>query len=126
MSQEATWLLCLLLVAHFAGDFTPLATRKMQEAKVGLRHPGLIAAHAGVHTVLVFAVVEIVVRSWSLALVAAAIQFPAHLAIDFVKMKIGRGFDALSDPDRSLFWTFLGFDQLLHGLVLVAIAGSAL
>lgn len=126
MSRETTWLFGLLFAAHYAGDFSPLITREMREAKTGLRSPGLIAAHAGVHTVLVFAAVGLVLRSWRLALLAAAIEFLTHFALDFAKMKLGGRFEVLRDPYRDPYWYAFGADQLAHALVLVAIATTVL
>ncbi len=126
MSGEAIILLSLLLVAHYLGDFTPLATRQMQEAKAGFRPPGLIVAHAAVHGGLVFAAVGLVRPAWPVVLTAGGIEFATHLGIDFVKMKLGTRFPRLRDPKDGPFWYFLGLDQLAHLLILVAIAAWAL
>ena len=126
MTSAAAWLFALLFVAHYAGDFSPLITRQMREAKSGSRGPGLIAAHAGVHAVLVSAAVWLVTRSLSLALLAAGIEFVTHFAFDFTKMKLGRRFEILRDPGRDPYWYLFGADQLAHALVLVAIAATVL
>lgn len=111
----------MLLVAHFLGDFTPLATRQMQEAKSGSRPPGPIAAHAAVHAALVLGAAALVRSSWSLLLAAAAVEFVTHAAIDFARMRIAVERPAFGDPGRAPFWYVLGVDQLGHGLVLVGI-----
>ena len=53
---------------------------------------------------------------------AASIVFWTHLGIDVVRGRMGARRPELSDPTRQVFWTALGFDQLLHGLVLVWVA----
>ncbi len=122
MTHQATLLLSLLLLAHYLGDFTPLATRKMQEAKAGVRPPGLIIVHAAIHGLLVGLAVTITLGSWRLAAAAAGIEFALHFAIDFAKMKTGLRFPILRDSTNDPFWYFLGLDQLAHGLVLLGIA----
>jgi hypothetical protein len=126
MSRETVWLFSLLLTAHFIADFSPALTVRMREAKIGLRPAGPIAMHAGVHTVLVFAAVWAVLRSPGLALIAAAIEFPTHLAIDYGKMRLGARFEAVRAPTGDPFWYAFGVDQWAHCLVLVVIAASVL
>jgi len=116
----------LLLVAHYIGDFTPLATAEMQEAKAGRQSPLLIVAHAAVHGLLVLAAVSLVRPSWDIVATSAAFEFATHAGIDFAKMKFGVRFPVLRDTSRAPHWYFFGLDQLLHGLVLVTIAAYAL
>ena len=126
MSSETVLLFVLLLIGHFLGDFSPLATRKMQEAKVGARPPGLIAAHAAVHAILTLGAVAAIVSDWSLVLTAAAVQFGTHLIIDYTKMKLGVRYATFQDPESGPYWYLFGADQLAHQLVLVAIAAMVL
>jgi len=119
-------LMMLLLVTHYVGDFTPLATSEMQEAKAGRQSPLLILAHAAVHGALVLAAVSLVRPSWDIVATVAAFEFATHAGIDFAKMKFGVRFPVLRDPSGGPHWFLFGFDQLLHGLVLVAIVGYAL
>lgn len=126
MSGQAITLLGLLFVGHFLGDFTPLATRRMQEAKVGAGPPVLIVAHAGVHTVLVFVIVWLVTRSTQAALTGVAIQLPTHSVIDYVKMRLGLASEALREPSHGAYWSLFGLDQLAHTLVLLATAAMVL
>jgi len=125
MTAEAAALMAALLVAHFLGDFTPLATARMQQAKSLGRPVGPIAVHAMVHAVLV-AVAVALAASPGLRVVgaAAAIEFGTHLAIDWTRGRLGARIPALSDSGDQEFWTALGLDQLAHGLVLVAIAAA--
>lgn len=120
MTSGATWLLVSLFLTHFLGDFTPLSTQRMQEAKARGRPVGPIAAHAGVHAVLVAIAVGVV--SWpGVALLAgvAAVEFATHLGIDWGRGRIGVNRPSLTDPSSQRFWTALGVDQLAHYLVLV-------
>ncbi len=79
MSSDAAALMAALLVAHFLGDFTPLATARMLQAKALGRPVGPIAVHALVHAVLVALAVAFAARP-GLAMVgaAAAIEFGTH------------------------------------------------
>ena len=122
MTGQTVVLLCAFLVAHFLGDFTPLATRRMQEAKVR-GDPLPIAAHAGVHTVLVtVAALLIAAPNWQLTASAAALVFATHFALDYLRPALARRFPALGDPGQNAFWYSLGLDQLGHGLVLILVA----
>jgi uncharacterized membrane protein AbrB (regulator of aidB expression) len=105
----AAGLLACLLLAHYLGDFTPLSTGRMLEAKAAGGPVSLIASHAGVQTILV-ALVVAVASGFDLRLIAVvvAIEFVTHFAID--------------DPTNRAFWWVLGLDQLAHCLVLVLIA----
>lgn len=127
MTGEATWLLLALLFAHFLGDFTPLATARMQEAKAAGRPLKPIAGHAAVHGLLVtLAVVGFGGTPWTLVAGAAGLEFATHFLIDTVRGRLGGRVPALGDPRRSLYWTLLGLDQFAHGVVLVAIAALVL
>ncbi len=123
MSTQAAVLLALLFVGHFLGDFTPLATARMQEAKARGRPQRLIAAHAAVHAVLTGVAVALVVglQPSVLALVVG-VQFVTHWGLDAFRARLGIRFPALADPGENAFWTGLGLDQLAHGLVLLAIS----
>ncbi len=123
MSTTAATFLVALFIAHFLGDFTPLATARMQRAKANGGPMGPIAAHAMVHGVLVGLAVLIVLRpSLQIVALAASLEFLAHFAIDATRARIGLRVPALRDPSSNPFWWALGLDQLLHGLVLIGIA----
>jgi hypothetical protein len=57
---------------------------------------------------------------------AALVEFGAHLAIDWVRGRLGSHWPTLSDPSAQAYWTALGLDQLSHALVLVGIAALVL
>jgi hypothetical protein len=123
MSSQAAALLAFLFVGHFLGDFTPLASARMQEAKLSGKPLGPIALHALVHALLVgIATVAIARPLPMIALGAVAIEFWTHLGLDWFRGRISVRRPALRDPGQPVFWTALGLDQLAHALVLVGIA----
>ncbi len=123
MTAEAAVLLAALLVGHFLGDFTPLANARIQAAKANGGPMRFIAAHAGIHALLV-AVVALVFAGPAAGLLAlvVAIQFVTHFGLDAFRSRLGVSSPGLRDPKAGIFWTVLGLDQLAHGLVLVGIA----
>ncbi|MGB5674914.1 MAG: DUF3307 domain-containing protein [Gemmatimonadota bacterium] len=127
MTDQAATLLIFLFVGHFLGDFTPLATARMQEAKLSGTPIGPIALHALVHAVLVGVAVVAIARPVPMLILAAAtVEFWTHLGLDWFRGKMSVRRPALGDPNQRVFWTVLGLDQLAHGLVLVGIAFLAL
>ena len=127
MTEQAAVLLVFLFVGHFLGDFTPLATARMLEAKLTGSPIGPIALHALVHAVLVGLAVAAIARPVPMLILAAVtVEFWTHLGLDWVKGKMSVRRPALGDPGQPIFWTALGIDQLAHALVLVGIAFLAL
>lgn len=127
MSAIASTLLAFLFVAHFLGDFTPLATDRMQEAKRTGKPLGPIALHALIHAVLVGIAVATIVRPDPLIVLAAvSVEFWTHLGIDWYRGRLSGCRPSWGDPGQRAFWTVLGLDQLAHGLVLVGIAALVL
>jgi hypothetical protein len=127
MSTQAGVLLVFLFVAHFLGDFTPLASSRMLDAKESGTPLGPIALHALIHSILVGIAVAAIARPEALLLLGAvAIEFWTHLGLDWFRGRMGARNPALSDPAGRPFWTALGLDQLAHALVLVGIAALVL
>lgn len=123
MTEQTAVLLIFLFVGHFLGDFTPLATARMLEAKLTGSPIGPIALHALVHAVLVGLAVAAIARPVPMFILAAvSVEFWTHLGLDWVKGKMSVRRPALGDPGQPVFWTALGIDQLAHALVLVGIA----
>ncbi len=123
MTSEAAILLCGLFLAHYCGDFTPLATRRMLEAKVAAQPLWPIAAHAGVHTALMALVIVLAASpDPAILLLACAVQFVTHFVLDAGRARLGRWYPALNDASRSRFWHVLGLDQLAHAIVLILVA----
>ncbi len=123
MTATAAVLLGFLLVGHFLGDFTPLSTARMREAKQTGRPVGPIALHALVHAILAGIAVAAVARPLPMMILGAvAIEFWTHLGIDWLRGRLTVRYPAIGDTNERAFWTTLGLDQLAHGLVLVGIA----
>jgi len=122
MSTQAAVLLAILFMGHYLGDFTPLATSRMQEAKANGGPMRLIAAHAAVHAILTgLAVALVAAPETSILALAIGLQLVTHLGLDAFRAWLGVRKPALADPARNVYWTALGLDQLAHGLVLIAI-----
>ncbi len=127
MTGEALWLLGALFLGHYLGDYTPLLTARMLEAKAQGSPLKPIAGHAGVHSVLVgVAVAVLAAPGWSLLLAVCGIEFGTHFVIDATRGRLARLFPVLKDPDRGVYWRVLGLDQLAHMLVLLGIAALVL
>ena len=123
MTAQAAILVAALFVAHFVGDYTPLASARMQDAKSSGKPIGPIAAHALIHALLAASAVAVVAHpGWTTVVIAAAIVLGTHFGIDLLRGRLGATHPDLSDPGKQAFWTALGFDQLLHGLVLIGVA----
>lgn len=122
MTADAAWLLALLLIGHFLGDFTPLSTARMLRAKAVGKPLGPIAAHAAVHAGLAAVGVGLVVApSLGLIGVVAAVQLVSHFAIDLGRGRLMSRYAPLGDPANGSFWSVLGLDQLAHGFVLIGL-----
>lgn len=120
---EYSTLMAALLICHFLGDFTPLSTARMLEAKRTATSHGWILAHAAIHATLVGLVVTFVANAGlAVIFVAVAVELGTHFAIDEVRARVGVTWSRLGDPKERGFWYAMGVDQLAHGLVLVAIA----
>lgn len=127
MTGEAAVLLCGLFLGHYVGDFTPLVTRRMLEAKSAATPLWPILMHAAVHTVLMALVIAFVSNpEASVLLLACAIQLVTHFGLDAGRARLGLWKPGLNDPTRSEFWHLLGLDQLAHALVLIGVAALVL
>ncbi len=123
MTGDALWLLGALFLAHYLGDFTPLLTARMLEAKAQGSPLKPIAGHAAVHSVLVgVAVAVLAAPAWSLLLAVCGIEFGTHFVIDATRGRLARVFPVLRDPERGVYWHVFGLDQLAHMLVLLGLA----
>ncbi len=127
MTGDALWLLGALFLAHYLGDFTPLLTARMLEAKAQGSALKPIAGHAGVHSVLVGVAVGVLAApGWSLLLAVCGIEFGTHFVIDATRGRLARVFPVLKDPEQGVYWHVFGLDQLAHMLVLLGLAALVL
>lgn len=122
MSGEAASLLLGLLLAHYLGDFTPLASERVQRAKATGGPLLPIVGHAAVHGLLTGVAAGLIVRpGWTWLAGAAGIVFLSHLLIDVGRSQLTARISALRSPDRQLFWVAMGADQLAHVAILVGL-----
>ena len=127
MTGQAVWLISGLLFGHFLGDFTPLATDRMQHAKANGGPLLPIFAHAAVHTLLAGTVIVLAAGpAWRIVAIAAAIELTTHFIIDAGRARLGLRFASLRSPSENAFWYALGADQLSHALILVGLAAYVL
>lgn len=126
MTLEAAGLLTALMLAHFLGDFSILANARIIESKATGGPVLTIALHAAIHGLLTAPVLFAFSGSPNASLVATSGIVVTHFAIDLVRSRLGLRFPALTDVTRKPYWTALGFDQFLHGLILIWAAMTVL
>lgn len=114
-------LIVVLLIIHWIGDFTHLSRPWMLKA-TAFRWPLLpILAHAGVHASMMF-VALICFSTLKVALIGFMVQLATHFVIDVTNGWLQARFAMLRDPSTPWFWWLFGYDQLLHGIVIVSMA----
>lgn len=117
-----TKILIALFICHWLADYTHLSTAWMLNAKrLGKPlHP--ILAHASVHGFLMFIALVVLGVNTYLAAQLSVGQMWAHFVIDVWKGKMNDWFPTLQSPDNKWHWIVFGLDQLLHALVIIAMA----
>lgn len=113
--------LIALNFCHFLGDYPPLSTKWMLSAKTLGKPLYPILVHAFVHSILMFMAVWMIQNIY-MAIIAFCIQLPTHFLIDVLKGRINGWFPKLQNMENNFFWCILGFDQFLHGLVIILIS----
>jgi len=116
---EAAALLAALMFAHFLGDFSILANARIIESKANGGPVSIILLHGAIHGALMAPVLFAFSGSSSASLLATGGIVVSHFVIDLVRSRLGLRFPVLADATRKPYWTALGFDQFLHGLVLI-------
>ena len=106
--------LLALFLGHLLGDFTPLLTSKMIEAKEKGKPLLPILIHASVHAAFVFFFLMIFKVAFFTAISCAVFEMFAHFAIDTMKGKAAVKYPCTKNPKKQMFWTILGVDQFLH------------
>lgn len=124
--METTTLILLLslLFCHFLADYTHLSTKWMLDAKRLGKPLFPIFNHATVHGILMF--ITLVIFSEFLDSLTedriyelAAFQISTHFLIDVWKGRMNGWFPALQSPTNKWHWIVFGFDQFLHGVVIL-------
>lgn len=130
MQNPQLILLLSLFFCHFLADFTHLSTNWMLNAK-RFGSPLLpILAHAFVHAALMATTLEIYchctiygyeTKLFELTRVDKLffLQLVTHFLIDFWKGRMNFWFPTLTDPSNKWHWVLFGFDQFLHGVVIL-------
>lgn len=110
-------MITLLLVGHFVGDFL-LQTRRMFAEKT--TSGAMLIAHCGVYsaTIVFFGCLSSLINVGDPPLAFLFLQcFFSHIIIDY---NLGRIMEkSLKQYDYSMFFGLIGFDQLIHILVIV-------
>lgn len=110
-----TLLACLLLSAHFIGDFV------LQTNSTAIRKSDnwLVLLY---HVMIVTACILVATTPWGIrnAILIASINGVAHFATDAVTSRITKYF--YSKGERHNFFVTIGADQLIHSLTLVLLA----
>lgn len=118
-------LLILLNICHFLGDFSPLSTSKMLQAKEKGWPLPPIFLHACIHGVLMFSVLIFFV-DLKLACYLMAFEITTHFFIDVWKGRMNVWLPIVADPKNKYHWMLFGFDQLLHQVVINTIVAYSM
>ncbi len=111
-------LLILLNFCHLLGDFSPLSTAWMLNAKRFGKPLFPIFVHAAVHASLMLSVLFFFTEL-KYALLLAGFQLITHFIIDVWKGRMNGWFPVFSDMNNKAYWFLFGFDQLLHQMVIL-------
>ncbi|MBN8701491.1 MAG: DUF3307 domain-containing protein [Bacteroidetes bacterium] len=117
-------LITLLNICHLFGDFSPLSTSKMLQAKEKGTPSIPIFLHASIHGLLMLSVL-VFFCSIKLAIILCLFEIVTHFLIDTWKGKMNVWFPIFSDNKNKYHWMLFGFDQFLHQLVIVSIVHLA-
>ena len=110
----STFLVCLLLLLHTIGDFV-FQTDKMATGKSSSNK--ILLTHTSVYSLVFLGLGFLPVFSWYQAIAFMLINFVAHTATDYVTSRITKKLWAKGDVHN--FFVVIGFDQLLHTIVLI-------
>lgn len=114
-------LIIALFFIHWLGDFTAFATAKMHKSKAIGAPIGPIFLHACVHAGFVAVLLFIFQFNGNLILQLTLFQLVSHFLIDVTKGKLSAGFQMFRDNTTYPYWMLFGFDQFLHGVVMILI-----
>lgn len=111
--------LTVLQVKHFVCDY-PFQTLYQVQNKGTYGHPGGIL-HSGIHVIATAAIFLVVMPTLWLGVAILVGEFLVHYNVDWAKANwIRRGGYTATDRE---FWWATGFDQFLHQLGYLVIAG---
>jgi hypothetical protein len=117
-------LIILLLTFHWLADYTYLSTPWMLKAKKFGTPIFPIFVHASIHGALMF-IILLFFTNIQTAILLAAFQIITHFTFDTLKGRFSYWFPILQDNMKYPYWIIMGFDQLLHQVVIVLMAWYA-
>lgn len=111
--------LAILQTKHFVCDYLLQTPYQLLNKGIYLHPGGLL--HAGLHVLFTMAAFLVAPPALALGIAIVVGEFLVHYHIDWVKEQLIRrkGWDAT----QRNFWWAIGFDQLLHHLTYIVIAG---
>lgn len=118
MTLSALLYFLLLNVCHWAGDYTHLSTDLMLQAKSKGSPIEPIIAHAVLHALLFFLLLNFFVP-FEIAGLCFFLQLFTHFGIDLLKGKLNVWYPSLSSPANRYHWWVFGADQFLHQVVII-------
>lgn len=118
-----TQILIGLFFCHLLGDYTPLSTEWMLNAKRVGKPLYPIFIHALVHALLMLVLLTVMFKLAMVKLfILFGIQLITHFVIDVCKGRVGAWFPILQSPNNKWYWIVFGIDQYLHTLVIIAMS----
>ena len=117
-------LLCCFQLKHFLSDY-PLQTNFMLGKSKLIDWHWPLVCHCLVHAGFTLIIVACFTGEPMFAIALMLADFVIHFEIDNVKTRMTRGMN----PGQSSFWSWLGFDQMLHhlthyGFIMLMMVGS--
>lgn len=122
MTDPIYWfaeILVVLQIKHFLCDFVLQNSYQLLNKGTYL-HPGGLF-HAGLHALFTISAFLVVRPAFTLGVAIVIGEFLVHYHMDWVKEQIIRRTGWT--PEQTRFWWTTGFDQLLHNLTYIVIAG---
>lgn len=121
--NSQSWLLIALFTCHWLADYTYLSTIWMLKAKEFGRPLFPIFCHAVVQGFLMsFALYFFMERNSVLFISLISFQILSHFIIDVGKGRITYSYPITRDKMKYPYWILMGFDQLLHAIVIIIMA----
>jgi Protein of unknown function (DUF3307) len=117
-----TTILIGLFICHWLADYTHLSTAWMLNAKRLGKPLFPIFIHASIHGILMLFFMLIFGADYKDALQLWIFQVATHFLIDVWKGRMNGWFPKLQNPANKWHWIVFGFDQLLHGIVIILMA----
>jgi len=122
-------LLMLLLLCHWAADFTHLSTSEMLNAKRIGSPLFPIFKHALVHACLVLITIGFYPQNMNIVNIlfiflvfkCTLIELASHFLIDTLKGRLNIWFPSVANPKNKIHWYIFGLDQLAHIYIIILI-----